>query len=118
LRGGLSLNVSLLILWEFKVIGLCGPRIPTTLLARLSGSQSLLPALLVSLEDSASLSSPGFLVKYQNRHPQDIMKTRLPLLFTRPKKKKSKRNRKKLPTKCLQRHTSALRNDFHELIFL
>ena len=85
LRGGLSLNVSLLILWLFKLMRSCWPCSPSTmLLARLSASQSLLPALLVSLEDSASLSSPGLLVKHQSKIYKIWGPPILQILFTTP----------------------------------
>lgn len=62
---GLSLNVSLFNIWRFTFIRFCWPCVAqATPLARLSASQSLLPAPLVSLEDSASLSSPGLLIEY------------------------------------------------------
>lgn len=63
LVGCLSLNVILLNLCEFKFMRLCWTQTPSTPFTLLSASQSLLPALLVSLDDSASLSSPGLLTK-------------------------------------------------------
>lgn len=67
---GLFLSESPLKFWIFASAMFCWLHVPwTKALIRLSAPVSLLPSLLVSLDDSASLSSPGLLSKEMNEIP-------------------------------------------------